>query len=136
MTRCVITSMTSAENAPRRVDTPTRALHLVIRVRHAGLDVPQLPTPGPTAIVGCPSYAVGCPRGSELQHSVQEGLLVGNVMRKRLLVFLKILPRGTDQALGIQKYAMLPSLQKRQCPAVASLRKQVSYNQSIICGHI
>ena len=53
-------------------------------------------------------------------------------MRKRLLVLLKILPRGTDQALGIQKYAMLPALQKRQCPAVASLRNQVSYEQSSV----
>ena len=51
-------------------------------------------------------------------------------MGKGLLVLLKILPGGTDQALGIQEYAMLPSLQKRQCPAVASLRKQVSYDQS------
>ena len=53
-------------------------------------------------------------------------------MGKGLLVLLKILPRGTNQALGIQKYAMLPSLQKRQCPAVVSLREQVSYDQSSV----
>ena len=53
-------------------------------------------------------------------------------MRKWLLVFLKILPRGTDQALGIQKYAMLPPLQERQCPAVASLCYEVSCIQSSV----
>ena len=53
-------------------------------------------------------------------------------MGKGLLVFLKILPRGADQALGIQEYAMLPPLQKRQCPAVASLRKQESYDQTSV----
>ena len=50
-------------------------------------------------------------------------------MRKGLLVFLEILPCGADQALGIQKYAMLPSLQKRQCPAVSLHCNQVPHNQ-------